>query len=345
MIIYFIILGVVAIYSMLVYGELVCRTKGKHRLPGYVGLYLGKKLKITSLVSQIIGITGALIAYLLVGGNFLAEFLIPFFGGTKLLYIFIFFATGSLIIYFTSKEVAQTEFAMLIFFFIVIILLLFKTAPFISLSNFSTVNLKYFFLPYGVVLFSIWGASIIPEVKEFLAPKHLKLLKPTIVSGIIISIITYILFTIAILGVTGNNTTPDALSGLKNFFHDGVISTFLIFGVLTTFTSYITLGLTLKKIFWYDFKIPHFTSWIIVVIIPIGLYLLGLTNFILIMSFTGAVTLGIDTITIFLCYLKSIKKNVVKPPYSLRLPPPLLYGLMTLFLIGIIIELITVWIK
>jgi tyrosine-specific transport protein len=339
---YFIGLGVVAIISVLIYGEMISRTKGKHRLPGYVGIYLGKKFKNLSFVTQTIGMTGAMLAYIIVGGGFLSDLVRPYLGGPKVLYILIFFAAGSFIIYLTSKEVAQTELVMLFFFFVVIGLLIYRCLPFISVSNFSGFNLKYFFLPYGVVLFSIWGASIVPEVKDFLAPKHINLLKPVLISGILISIITYLIFVIAILGVTGSQTTPDALTGLQNVFSDGVIIIFLIFGILTTFTSYITLGLTLKKVFWYDLKLPRLISWFLVVIIPLSLYALGITNFIVIISFTGAVTLGIDTISIFLSYLKAKTKGQKKPAYNLAIPQVIVYTLVGLFLIGIIVELITI---
>ncbi|MBI2637312.1 MAG: hypothetical protein HYW88_00290, partial [Candidatus Sungbacteria bacterium] len=63
-------LGAIAVLMAVVhlmYGEIILRTKSVHRLPGYVELYLGNHAKIFSLISYLVGLSGALLAYTVIG--------------------------------------------------------------------------------------------------------------------------------------------------------------------------------------------------------------------------------------------------------------------------------------
>jgi len=339
---YFAVLGFVTILTALVYAELSYRTKGLHRLPGYAKIYLGSRAKIIATISGIFGSTGSLLAYMLIGGGFLAELLKPVFGGSDYVYIFIYFLAGSVIIFASNKTLALTELIMLAIFFVTCGILFFNALPHIQVKNFFTSDYSYFFLPYGVILFSLSGGSIIPEIKDFLGDKYKHLLKSVLIQGVNISIITYIIFIIAVLGVTGGQTSQDALSGLKNFLPAAIFPIFFIFGILTTFTSYISMGLTLKKIFWYDFKISHLISWLLVCLIPLLSYLSGLNNFIIIISLIGAITLGIDTIMLFLIYKKAKLKETGKIPFKLNLSDKLSFIIILMFFLGIILEILTI---
>ena len=53
------------------YGEVVLETPSRHRLPGYVRLYLGRWASMLAWGSALFGIGGALLAYVVVGGLFL----------------------------------------------------------------------------------------------------------------------------------------------------------------------------------------------------------------------------------------------------------------------------------
>ena len=66
MLAYFIGLGVIVIAVHRFFGEVVLKTEGQHRLPGYAGIHLGKTGKTIAVVSTILGLFGALLAYLLV---------------------------------------------------------------------------------------------------------------------------------------------------------------------------------------------------------------------------------------------------------------------------------------
>jgi len=326
---YFLILGSVVIIVHQFFGKVCLKTPNFKRLPGFAKIYLGKTGEFIAYFSTILGLFGSLLAYLIVGGEFLENLFSPIWGGSNLIYTLSYFTLGALLIYFGIKAIAQIEFWGLILFFATLIAIFLKAQPFLKIENlFPVPDANYLFLPYGAILFSLWGASLIPEVEEMLGSRK-KFMKRIISISTIIPVFVYLFFILLILGITGSQTTESALSGLKNFLGNGIVSLGLFFGVLTTFTSFITLGLTLKKVFIFDLGIKKIHAFIITCFTPLILFLLGLKSFISVISFIGGVLLGIDGILILLMYKK------INPKQSV-----LIFPLIFIFLVGIIYEII-----
>lgn len=326
---YFLFLGILMILIHLFFGELSLKTPDFKRLPGFAKIYLGKWGERIALISTILGLFGALLAYLIVGGEFFEELLSPFFGGNSLFYILIYFTIGAVIIYSGIKAIAKVEFWGLILFFLILISIFFRGQNIINIRNlFPTPNWSLFFLPYGAILFSLSGAALIPEIEEMLG-KNKKLMKKIIPVAIFIPIVVYLFFIYLILGITGEQTTQSALVGLRQYLGDGIVSLALLFGLVTTFTSFLTLGLTLKKVFWYDLKIKKNLAWLITCFVPLILYLLGFKSFIAVIGFVGGVMLAIDMILILLMY-----KKINKRKFSF-----LIYPLILIFVLGIIYQI------
>jgi tyrosine-specific transport protein len=331
---YFLILGSIAVVMHLMYVDIILGTPGKHRFPGYVKKYLGKKWSKVTFISICIGLFGAQLAYLVVGGGFLASLLMPYLGGSVLLYTLIYFALGSFIIFKGLKHISITEFIILLLFFILLIFFIIKGSAVVDVGNLLTIKLNNFILPYGIVLFSLWGSSILPEVREVTAGDR-KTFRKTVVTGIIVAAITYILFIAVVVGITGSGTTQNAIDGLREALGSKITNLGLIFGLITCFSSYLTVGLTLKKVFWYDMKASKNISWAIAAFVPLFLYIIGARQFIVIISLMGALTLGLESvINIFMykVFLKKKKKKKINPLY---------YFLSGLFIIGIIVEILS----
>jgi len=328
MLVYFLVIGVLLIFIHLIFGELAIKTPDYKRLPGFARIYLGKWGEKIAIISTILGIFGAILAYLIIGGAFLSDLLSPIFSGNIIFYTLIYFLAGALIIFFDIKIVSKIEFWGLISFFLILIAVFFKSHSLINVGNiFTSLNANYLFLPYGIILFSLWGLDLIPETEEMLGEKK-NLLKIIIPISILIPILVYIFFIYLILGISGSQTTESALAGLKNYL-GGAVNLLLLAGFLTTFTSFISIGLTLKKIFWYDLKIGKNLAWVIACFTPLILFLIGIKNFIPVISMVGGVMLGIDGILILLMYQK------IKPERKILVSP-----LIIIFLLGIIYEII-----
>ena len=335
---YFLILGTLVILIHLFFGELALKTPDLKRLPGFAKLYLGKWGEKIAFISSIVGIFGAILAYLIVGGEFLAELMSPVFGGNPLLWTLFYFLAGAILIFLGIKTIAKIEFWGLILFFLILMAIFFRGFPQIQWLNlFPSPDFTHLFLPYGVILFSLWGAALIPEVEEMLAPppnfgpavkEKRDLLRKVIPIAILIPIFVYLFFIYLILGITGPQTTESALTGLRNLLGDGIVSLALFFGVLTTFTSFITLGLTLKKVFWYDLKMNKNLSWALTCFPPLILFLIGVKHFIPVIVFVGAVMLGIDGILILSMYKKIKPKNLLIYPLILILAGGIIYEII-----------------
>ncbi len=128
---YFLVLTSLVILIHQLFGEVALKTPDFLRLPGYAQIYLGKWGRRTALISNILGFLGAILAYLIIGGEFLGTLLSPFLGGGILLYTFVYFLVGAGLIFFGIKAVAKVEFWGLILFFVVLGAIFFRGLPFL----------------------------------------------------------------------------------------------------------------------------------------------------------------------------------------------------------------------
>ena len=302
--IYFLVLGGMIILIHVFFGELALKTPDFKRLPGFAKIYLGKRGRAVAYVSTICGLFGAILAYLILGGDFLMQLISPG-AENPLPYAALYFIIGAVLIFCGIKAIEKVEFWGLVLFLSILLVIFFYGRPLISTGNlFQTPDRSFLFLPYGIILFSLWGVALVPEIEEMLGDQKKKLLK-IIPIAILIPALIYLFFVYIALGIMGENTPEDALSGLRIFLGARMGSLALFFGLLTTFTSFVALGLTLKKVFWYDLKFSKKKAWFITCFIPLSLYLIGFRNFINVIFFVGAVMLAIDGVLILLMYRKS----------------------------------------
>lgn len=325
---YFLVLTVLTIIVHLLLAEVSRDTQKICRIPGYAEEYLGKNWRNFSLVVSSLGLLGALLAYLILGGNFLASY----FGGSEFIYAILFFIFGAIFIYKGVKSIAKIDLIMLSVIILILFLFWTRGLPFLDLKNLATFNPRYLAFPYGAIIFSLWGLNLIPEIKE-MAERNRKQLRLVIISGVILAGLCYLSFIFIILGVSGSRTSPDALSGFVSIIGNHAAKLGFIFGLLTVFTSFLGLGLTLKKIFQYDLKLPEKTSWAIACFSPLLLYLLGIKNFIGVISVTGAAALGLEAVIVIFIYKKYVEIRFQ------RKAPIWIYPLAAFFLIGLVLQI------
>ncbi len=330
------VLGLVVILLHLCFAEVMINTPGSHRFPGYVKSHLSNRYVYLAYFSTGVGLVGGMIAYLLIGGRFLSAFLSYRMPINSIQGSFLFLIFGAALIYVGGRALARVELGALAIFGIILGWFSVKAWPLIEVVNLSGLSLNKFFIPFGVIIFSLWGMSSLPEARERLNGSPDKLRK-LIIIGVLLPIAIYIAFIILTLGVSGGSVTEDALIGLKPFIGPRIMQFGFLLGLLTTFTSYIMFGLTLKKVLIRDIGINHFLSWIISVFLPIGIMLLGVSSFLVILGLVGAIGLGIDGLLILKLYKKvSNGKKVFEIIYV----PKLILTTLGLFLLaGIIIEL------
>jgi len=314
--------------------------KEKSSLSGYAKKHLGEFGEKTMTFSVVFGITGAMLAYVIMGGIFLNSLLGFLLGGSEFIYSFIFFALGALGVLFSVRAMGKGEIVMAFLLVLVILIIFFAGIPLINTNNFSYISWNNFFVPYGVILFALLGASIIPEL-SCVVNKNPKDLRKVIFFGSFLPVFLYILFNVVVVGITGGNTTAEAISGLGSIMGNwvGLLGSF--FGLLAVFTSFLGLGFSLRSIYEYDYKIPKLPSWFLVVSVPFIAFLIGARSFIPIISLAGVVMGGIEGILIVLIFRKVVRKFKEKMPYSWAIKVPLFihWFVILIFILGIVLEI------
>lgn len=333
---YFLFLGAVVALIHIFWGEVQTKTKGHHRLSGMAKIYLGNGWSRLARISNVSGLLGAIVAYLVVGSEFLYTLLGHYLGGSQASYVIAYCLFGAAFVWLGAKAIARLEVAGIVALILVLVLIFIKATGHLDFGNLAlrAGNGSDLFLPYGAILFSLWGASVLPEVKEMLGGDK-KRLSRVIVWSIISAAAVYFVFIALVVGLTGEKTTESALSGLNEIFSAEIGALLLVLGIITTFTSHISLAFALKKVLVYDAKMAGLTAWVLAAILPAGFYFLGFNDFIKIISFVGSIMLAIDGIIIVLIHNRAVpgKKYFAKVIAT---------GLIAALLGGIVYEIIRV---
>jgi tyrosine-specific transport protein len=337
---YFLFLGFVVTLLHLCFGEIVLSTKEKHRLVGFAKKYLGRPGKTLILFSTFFGTTGVLLAYLILGGNFLKIVISPFFETSAFKLSIIFWLVLIYFIFKGIKFIGPAEIFTNSFFLVILLFTFCFLIPKINLENFTLIEPREIILPYGVILFSLMGFVAIPEMADVLKdPKERQKFKKIILAASGLVILIYLLFSLAVVGVSGKNTSQDALSGLVPFLGQRIVFLGALFGLITIADSFLVICLYFKNVLIYDLKLPEFLSFSVASGLPMILFLAGLRNFIGVIGIVGTILGAIEGVIIFLIYTKIKKLKEKEPEYALKIPSFFLYFLMVIFVLGAIFQI------
>jgi tyrosine-specific transport protein len=336
-------LGVAFLFLNLFTGEIVLRTKGQHQLAGYASRYLGKWGKFGMMLSMVISLYGALIAYLIGEGATLHSL---FKTGSPLLYTLVFFVLTTFIVYKGVKATGRTELLFISLLIVVVVVIGIFSISEITLSHFSVFNPANFFLPYGVIFFAYFAMVAIPELNEVLGSERRKM-KKAIVIGSLLPIFLYIIFSVVVVGVVGlenfellgpNEKIATIALGLYAHPVLGVLANVLAF--LAMFTSYLPISIALLGMYHYDYKLPRIVAFGLTSVIPLAAVLFNFTTFIEVLAVTGAVAGGMQGVFLMLMYWRAKKMGDRKPEYSMRRFRVFEWFLLLLFMLGVVYGLL-----
>lgn len=333
-----ILLGFFTIVLQLMFAEMAVDTEGKDRLVGYVRRYAGPKFGWAATVAFLGLMWGAQIAYMIVGGEFLHQLLSPFIGGTPFVYAFVVAAAASALIFRGLKFAAKIEMAVvfiLLFLFSVIIL---ASAPFFHIQNILTIDRAHAFLPYGVILFALSGIGVIPEIKEYLGARDLHRLPRVVVPAICIIILLYALFSFAVVGVTGSETTSSALAGLARVLGPGFGAIGSLLGSCTILSIFMMVGIENTNMLRTDFRLPPRVAWAAASLAPVLFFALGVRQFIDVIGFVGSIFSGALGIFLVVAYYQMCRKRDRRKATCAHFPRMIGWILGAVFLLGIIVE-------
>jgi amino acid permease len=335
---YFFVLGGVSFLTHLFMGEIVLRTEENHRMSGYAKKYLGGLGSSIMSFSVVLGTILSLIAFIILGGQFLKIFFNFCF---PLIYVnsfrlSILFAVVLLPLLFKGiKNVAKAEFFSNILFGLIIILILFFSFPNIDLNNFQLFDSSNVLLPYGVILFSLTGWCAVPEMVEVLkSNEDKKKLKKSIIISISSAIVIYFIFILAVVGVSGSTTTEETFTGLLPHLDSKIILLGVIAGIITLADSFLILSINLKNTLIYDYNFSRFFSLLVSWFLPVFLFFCGMRHFIDVIGVAGTLIGAIEGIAIIVIFKKAKISGNRKPEYSINISRFSELALISIFILG-----------
>ena len=319
----------------LMFGEIILRTRERHRLAGYVARYVNHGAGRVVVVTTFVGMLGGMLAYLLVGGQFLsvlagaAGISVPLWG-----WYGIFWFVCTLVIAFGLKAVERSEMFMLVLMVAAVFFLFAAGVPKVNPAHFFGFTPGNFFLPYGITLFALAGTAAIPAVRDILVGVE-GAMRRAIVLGTAIPVVFYLFFTAVVVGVSGPAVSEDAISGLAAALGEGVVAVGALFGILVVATSYVIFGLYLRDTLTYDLGARRGLTLLLVGAVPLVLVAAQNIGFFTLIGLLGAVVGGIESVFLVLAYSRArVSGGDQTPAYALSIPRFVLWAMIALFLCG-----------
>jgi len=301
--------GIMALMKLM-YGEITLRTNGNHQLLGYTKIYLGKITKHLVSFLLIFHLNGVLLAYFVGQGE-----VIEAITGIPALWAALgFYAIFSILLFIGLAVIKRAELLMSGMIILIVIVIGFLALDHINLSGFSGFDLSNSFMAFGVLLFACSGSIAIPEIRLLLKRREF-LMRRAILLGVLIPPVIYFLFTFLVLSISGGNVTEIATIGLGEILGPRMVLIANLFAFFAMGTSFLTVGLALKGTYQFDYKLSHFFSWLLVMLVPLGLLFLIKNSFTYILGFVGGIAVAGEGIVMVLIYFRARKLGKRKPEY------------------------------
>lgn len=334
------LVGITAMMTLfnLLFAELTLSTEGHHQISGYAKIWLGAwGRRLTTLVN-VISIYGALLAYLIIFGEFSHNILAQYISADPELYAVIFAVGWSVLWLARVRTMAAIESGLIVIYTSVIALIAVMGVPRMHLANLLTGERAFWFLPYGVLLFALSGMSAVPIQRTLLAGRE-RLMRPAIMWAMGLTAVLYAVFAVVVVGISGSGTSPESLAGLFGLLGTPVIIIGSALGLLTVSTSYIALGTALWENFTMDYHIRPLTAWALTLFPPLLFFWSGMRDFIDVIGLVGAVSGGLLGVVVLGSYVRARSARRRTPEFRVHVPGIVVWALMLVFIAGMFYEL------
>ncbi|MFH1620945.1 MAG: aromatic amino acid transport family protein [Patescibacteria group bacterium] len=292
------------------------------RLPGHAGKVLGAWAKKLVYFTHALQIIGASLAYLILGGEFLAVITRHYGLNFDIFWWqILFWLGGSLVIFFGLKLVARVESAMT---WALVASLLISCVFYASKADgslFWSGDWSESFMPLGIFLFALFGLQIMPEITELCSRNKYKT-KVAITIGTLTAAFVMWLFGIFAFSAIRENmiTYLDLPLGLPG----SIFWLIPIVGFLAVATSFLTLNLDLKSMFHLDIGLSNAMSYVLALGAPLVLLILLTRDFLKIVDLSGNILNSVNGFLVSLMTLKLLYRKKNQKIASARLLVPCL---------------------
>ncbi|TSC91911.1 MAG: amino acid permease [Parcubacteria group bacterium Licking1014_17] len=334
------ILTVLFVTVNLMYGEVVLRTHNRHQFIGYIRKYLGGLAYKAGLFVFWAGTLGTIICILIVTGDFLSQiFSFTNISVSPVVCGSIFFFIALIVVMKGLKMVSHVDlFIMFLLVFImglIVVTGVWRVKP----ENYITHTGMFWFLPFGVMLFALDGILGIPLVREVMTGSE-HMLRRVLVIGTIIPAVLYLAFSLVVVGISGENTSPTAIASLGGILGGKIVLFGALFGFLSSSILFISIATALREALYQDFGFKKKWHYLAFIILPYVLFLTGARNFIDMLDLIGGVGGSLALILLMLVYHKAKNYGDREPEYNLGIPGWLSYIVVGALAAGAIYTLV-----
>lgn len=281
---------------------IVMETPGHKRLSGLAGMYLGPLGRYVTAFLLFGVVWGGMIAYTILGAGFLQETFGRGGEASFVQYGLGFLAVQAVLVWLPIKRAAHVELVIGGVLLILFLVLSLSGLPLLELSNLVTFFPARVLDPYGVVLFAMSGVAVMPELRAVFGEKYEYRLPKAVLHGIFVLFGLYALFTFMVVGVTGGMTTENALDAYTQALGPGMQFFGTLVGLLTVSSIFFMAAEQLKDTLRYDFRLGKGSAWVVTLAVPTTLFLLGVRDFISVISFIGSVFVALLACILLLIY-------------------------------------------
>lgn len=305
--VYIVGMGLLMMGFNLLVGSIAMKANEKMQIVGFAKKYLGVPGQIIMTVLMYFTLWGILSVYINGEGIVLSAL----FGGSDFFWSIAFFIVAALLIFIGMRAIKIIGIFLSLGILIVVLALSMYSAPHIQINYLQHVDLTNLFYPYGVLLFAFYGATSIPEVHSILLNRDKMFRKAIIIAGLI-TIVVYLIFTLVVVGVTGQNTSEIATIALGQKLGSIIYVLGNVFAMLAMGSGCLVAGLGMRDSMVWDFKLPRSVATFLVCGIPFLMFAFGVRGFVNIIGVIGGVLMSAEMFIILLIFWRA-KKSIDMP--------------------------------
>lgn len=304
---YLLLGGVAYTVVHLMYADIIIRTKEAHRFPGYARQYLGNPGFWLAIGIGILEMILVLTIYLILSKSF-GQLVGPAWSDTRQVVVFWILGSLTLLVGVSKMTKLEAVISVGIVGIILMVFLLGLGAPTRIAESGWLPMLPFAFLPLAPVLFSFSGRVAIPSlVKYARLANHGRIDKAVRRAVVWGTFLPAVLYAFLVLGIVGLSpiVTEDAVGGIVGQVSPSVLIVLGVLGLITLWSSYIIVAYDVNGILEEDFKLPRSSRFVLVVLAPLVLYLLGFQDFLKLVGFVGGIFLALEGLLIIFMWRRA----------------------------------------
>lgn len=300
------------------YADLVLLRQGKARFIQVIHRELGAMGTGAASFAYLGSSYGALIAYLLFGGQFLRAVLyqwlpISVFGGSVWFFVITTLCTlgGSLFVVRMQRFLAPIFLGAFGILFVI-------AWPHIDGQNYVTFFPEHIGLPLGVMLFAFHGLVALPEMRDALG-RHTQKIFQSIFWGVVTVTMVYGIFIFLVLGVAGEHTTENALLSLGNVLGPSAVWLASVIALCIALNAFVNLATAMVNTYTHDLRLRFLPAWMLTALPPLCLMIFGVQDLVSILGVTGGILGSLTSIMMLIAYERA-RLGGDLPRSALRVP-------------------------